>query len=888
LFDVRGGEGRVALTGFAALLLLIITGHTVLEAARDALLLTGPGPRALGLVYMIIAAFAWPAAALAARASERFGARRSLGGALAIAAGLPVVLFLVPSSHVASMAVYVVSGLVGSIVVPQFWTLAGKVLTVAQGRRLFGMIAAAGVLGGVVGSGAAAAALLVLPVRALLLLSASVFAVAGAGLLRVRGVERAADVMPSSPPKGSGWVRTLRGEPLLWRIALGVVLSTSTLLVLDYCFKSTVARTLPSAQIGPFVARYYLALNGVSLVVQLFLGSAIVRRLGVTKAIVLTPLLLLCGAVGVVAGGAALLPVLVMKGIDGGLRYSVHRISGELVYLPVPVHVRQRLKPFIDGALARASQTITGGALLALGGTWVLAPRPLAAVVTILAAAWLALGVTMRRPYLALLRGAITSGSLHAQESPEPLDLESAQLLVRHLASEDPLEVIGAMNALSRRGHEGFVPALVLLHTDEGVLVQALDHFGASARSDWIPLARRLLVDPREGVRMAAARALVMHDALDLEKLVHDAGWRVRGYAAVELALRGREDDALEHGHVAALLRVAGDPGASARLGMLAAIADAPPTPALSRLLLALSEAPGESVEHTELLASAAARQRDARLIPSLVERLGAREGREAVRSALVAFGDEALDAVWWALRDATRPRSFRIHAPKTLGRFGTTLAAERLLESIETEEDGLVRYKSMRALEILVAQRRVAVDRVRVERLAHATLVRHFRFLGLRVALDEPSVAGGGPCTAERLLAGLLEDKVRQSLERVFLLLAIAHPREDFRRVRIACLSSDPYTRANAGEFLDTLLRRGDQQSLRELLRIVADDLPAAERVARAARLLPREVVHGRGEALATLGRDRDRTVVALAELCSGRPSSGVEPVDTREPAHA
>src|SRR5579863_3484582 len=80
LFDVREGEGRMALRGFALLLLLIITGHTVLEAARDALLLSGPGPRALGAVYVAIAVCAWPAAAVAAKATESFGARRSLGG----------------------------------------------------------------------------------------------------------------------------------------------------------------------------------------------------------------------------------------------------------------------------------------------------------------------------------------------------------------------------------------------------------------------------------------------------------------------------------------------------------------------------------------------------------------------------------------------------------------------------------------------------------------------------------------------------------------------------------------------------------------------------------------------------------------------------------------
>jgi hypothetical protein len=877
LFDVRKGEGRTALLRFAALLLVVITGHTILEAARDALLLAGPGPRALGVVYMTIAVIAWPAAALASRANERLGARGALAGSLVLAAVLPVGLLLARPGPLVSIALYVVSGLIGSIVVPQFWTFVGQALTLAQGRRLFGVIAAAGVLGGVTGSGLAAAALLVLPVRSLLLLAAGMFVVAFAAVLRMQDVGRSPRSARLAPPAARESWSTLRREPLVTRIALSVVVSTATLLALDYCFKSAVARTLPSASIGPFVARYYLALNGLSLAVQVLLGSAIVQRMGVTKAMVLTPLLIVVGAVGVVLGGGALVPVLLLKGVDGALRFSVHRITGELVYLPVPVPVRRRLKPFIDGALARASQTVTGVALLAFGGSWYLSPRPLAVIVGILAASWLAIALRMRRPYLSMLRSAISLRKLDEQENPEPLDLESAQLLVQHLASEDPREVVAVMNALCRRGQVGFVPALVLLHPDETVLAQALEHFGACSRVDWVPMAHRLLADAREGVRLAAARALSMHGALDPERLAGDRSPRVAGYAAVELAMRDRASDALEYPPIASRLGShEADVATPARLGMLAAIADAPPTRSLSRLLLALGEASSDGAEYGELFARAAGQQKDTRLIARLVDRLGSREGREAIRGALVAFGDEAFESVRWALRDTSRPRRFRIHLPKTLARFGTKRAVEDLLENIETEEDGLVRYKSIRALQRLVVSGPLRIDRPRVEHIAYADLLRHFGLMASLVALDPSPAGAGAGRAAERLLAGLLEDKLRQSLERVFRLLAIAHPRYDFDRLRIATLSGDAFARASAGEFLDTLLRRRDQQGLRSLLHIVADDLPRSERLARAVPL-----VHGmwpatRDDALAQLEHDRDPIVGALAAACSKPVASG------------
>src|SRR5271166_4306102 len=97
LFDVREGEAGGGLVGLTAVLLLVIAAHTVLETARDALLLTGPGPRALGLVYMVIAVGSVPGAALAVRAGERFGQRRALGATLGVAVLGPLLLFLLPA-----------------------------------------------------------------------------------------------------------------------------------------------------------------------------------------------------------------------------------------------------------------------------------------------------------------------------------------------------------------------------------------------------------------------------------------------------------------------------------------------------------------------------------------------------------------------------------------------------------------------------------------------------------------------------------------------------------------------------------------------------------------------------------------------------------------------
>ncbi|HEY5147103.1 MAG TPA: MFS transporter [Polyangiaceae bacterium] len=870
LFDVRAGEGRRKVAGFAALLLLVIGAHTILETARDALLLTGPGAKALGVVYIAIAAFTLPAATLAARAGERLGQRRTLGVILAVAVLGPVLLFAIPTSPAAAMSTYVLSGVLSSIIVPQFWTLVGTALTLSEGRRLFGLISAGGIVGAVLGSTAASATLLVLPVKGLLLVSSFVFVLAIVALVTLKVVERAQSTGPARRIPIAASLRAFREQPFLARVALVVFLSTATFLALDYLFKSTVARAMPGARVGPFVAHYYLALNCASLVVQLLVTGPVIRRLGVLPALVLTPFLLALSAVGSFVAGGALAGVLLIKGLDGSLRYSIHRVTSELMYLPVPTSARLRTKPLIDGALARTAQTVTGAGLLALGGTSLLAPRPLAAIVAALGCAWLATVWTMRRPYLRLLRNAVTAGSLDASDSPEPLDLETAQMLVQRLASNDALEVEGAMSALSRRGRAGFVPALVLLHRDEGVLVQALEIFGASSRSDWFAPARRLLDDPRETVRMAAARALARHAQLDPSLLANDVGRRMRGYAAVRLATEDRTTEVVDHAAIKHILAKDDEAGESGRLGMLAAIADAAPTPRLWPLLRRIVREPRRSGERSELVAKAASRQQDRTLVPLLVSLLSEREGREDVRTALSTFGDLAFAEVWRTLRDPSRDRRLRLHMAKTLVRFGTKRAADCLLEEIETERDRRAGSKAIRALVVLVTNRRIFVDRGRTERLCCSHLEQHFRYLVLRAVFEGAALPASVATTD--LLLELLHEKASQALARAFQLLQIAHPRQGVHHAYLASRSDDPYARANAAELLDAFLRRRDQQRLRALFRLATDDLSPAERVERARSAVPR-VARTREEAVAALLGGQDAMLVALGQRAQAPP---------------
>ncbi len=671
-------------------------------------------------------------------------------------------------------------------------------------------------------------------------------------------------------------------DPFARRIALLVALSSAAFVVLDFSFKWTLVRTVSQEHVPLFVARYYAVLNVAALVVQLTMGRTLLRRLSIATNILITPVLFGGGALVAVALGGAAPMVIGLKGADGVLRNSVHRVTTELLYLPLSAEDRLRVKPFIDGTLARTVQGAVGAALLAM--TVVIPPSPtmLVGLLLLVSAGWLAAAVSTRGPYVSLLRRSV-AGDARPWAAADALDLESAEALVEFLSHDDPALVVGAMNALARRGRLRLVPGLILLHDDETVLTRALKLFGASSREDWSSLARRLLTHDREPVRIAAARALALRGQIGPADLAEDASPRARAYAALHSTLRQPAVEPTEAPVVAAILKRLDAVGQAGRLGLMDAVADLSPSSRSRRVLHELAKAPIDSREWRASFARAVSSQRATERVPLLISLLQHRDARESVRATIATLGDTAIAALRGALGSATTTRQVRIHIPNTLTQVGSASAALLLLETIERETDGLVRYKALRALGRVVSERRLKVDRERVERLALANTLEHFRLLGLRAAFEAsppgvPTVSVGRN-TSERLLVGLLDDKLRQSLERTFRLLKIAMPSEDVRGIHDAIRSDDKNTRANAGELLDVLLRRSRHAHLHALLRILAEESSLADRLERADRTIgarPRT----REAVLASLAGDRDPMLAALARLHAAATSGRLERV--------
>lgn len=798
--------------GTSATLSGIVAAHVLLETARDAVFLTELGPQALPFVYIVMAAFGFLAARADHFIARFFGRQNALVLGLMGAATGTMLFYSEGMSQTLAFALYLWAGVITTLLTVQFWLAVGQRITPAQGRRLYGLLAAGGVFGGVLGAGFGAVLAERFAVQALLP------AAAGLHLLTawLATVTPPATLSPTVTPhvRVAKRLGEVRRDSYLVRVGLLVLVSAATLLFVDYLFKSEVTARLPPERLGVALARYYAAMNAVALVVQLFVAMRVLQRMGTVLALTILPLLILCAGVAGLLFSAPLLFVLLAKSADGALRFSLHRVSTELLFLPLGSEERARTKPLFDTVLARVAQGLVALAVL-LGTRFASASDLTFSIVTTgLAVTWIGLAWSLRKPYLERFRAMLGGPGRRSGFALDDLNLDSLAILVEALSSPDENRVLAAMQLFKEGNRTKLVPALLLYHPSPRVLVRALDVLPAKDRQDWVQLAERLLTHEEERVRLAAIRALGANGHLaGVDPATFGDHPGLVAWAAFFVA-DGTEQPS-SHPTLRELLSERG--ATNGQIALLQAITGST-SPGWADAVMKL-EALGRP-KLDRFLPAAMAKTGDPRFVTPLISRLGRRETRSEVRRALVSFGDVALDALERTLYDAQTPPALALHIPRAISRFGTRRAGEILLESMERNLAGSLRYKSLRGLGRLVSINAITPDPARILPLVERNLMEHMRLAfahgTLTLRSDPPPLSG-------LLFFGLLEDKMRQALERTLRLIQLLHPREDFRRVYHGLLSGDARSRIAATEILE-VTSLGYGEPIQGLLRTLGD----------------------------------------------------------------
>ncbi|HEX7671219.1 MAG TPA: hypothetical protein VF395_16610 [Polyangiaceae bacterium] len=829
LIGIRPEDRRDATVAFLTLF-GVMTAHAVLETTRDALFLSKLPARDLPWAYIAIAALSLGAAGVNRWLGRAVPRRIALSLTLFVGGVVTAAFHFLTASQGSAMllALYVWTGLLATVVVVDLWLLVGQVIDFGQAKRIFSVVGAGGLAGAVAGAALAGALLLTLPARSLLLVAGGILAVTALLPLLFSQAEAPRGTSRRPPPPSLSWLGLVRGEPYLQRL-LWVALASSVLVTgVDFVFKATASVDLAPDQLGPFFARYYASIGIIALLVQLFLAPRLLRLFGVNGSLLVLPTLLLTGSLGfVLVGGLG--AAILLRGADGALRHSLHRTGTEILYVPLSQSVREQFKSFVEAVGQRGGQGLASiGLLLATRSG--LRPPEIGLSLVLFAGLWLGGTMGIRPHYLDLFRKNLREGALETHHEVPELDLHSLEALISALSSHNDAEVRAALDILASYGKTNLVPALILYHPSADIVLRAADLISFADRPDVERLLPRMMAHEDERIRAAALRysASKAEPAL-LESMSVDSSPLVRTTAVVELIRRGTVDE-WRGGDV---LRGIIDGGTPEERHALAFAARALPPGRYSWALvrLAFVREPGLAVEVARSMALAP----DVDFVPTLVRLLGMRECRDDARAAILALKDKALAALDTALADLTLPTTVRRHLPRTVARFGTAEAAQILERRIPIETDEGVELKLLRALgRMRAVDRGLSVDRRALVEHARTTLERAVTLLFYRVVTERVSDETPGPKSAVAdMLGALLTDKEASALDRVFRILTIIDPSEEFGILFVGLRSEDARLRDSGRELLSHVV----SEPLRSgILAMLGDGTPQA-RLREAAR---------------------------------------------------
>lgn len=273
-------------------------------------------------------------------------------------------------------------------VVSVFWSFMADLFTPAQGARLFGVIAAGGSSGAIIGPLLTTALTYVVPISSLMLVSVGFLTACGFCIYRLeRWAKRDAEghvTQVGGPVGGSMWggIKLVLFSPYLLGICcyLFILTTTATFVYLEQT--KLVGEQIASVEGRTrLFALMDLAVNVLSFLTQLFVTSQMIGRFGLASALVALPCV---SAIGFgLVGLVPLLTVFILLTVVRRIgEYAIAKPGREVLFTVLDREEKYKAKNFLDTAVSRGGDAATGwivNGVKSLGMTvaqiaWVLVP----------------------------------------------------------------------------------------------------------------------------------------------------------------------------------------------------------------------------------------------------------------------------------------------------------------------------------------------------------------------------------------------------------------------------------------------------------------------------------------------------------------------------------
>ncbi|MCB0692779.1 MAG: hypothetical protein H6568_11570 [Lewinellaceae bacterium] len=827
-FDIRPGElRRVSLMGTN--IFLIISTLMIIKPVVNALFLSYVGIKSLPSLFLLVSSLAMLVSVLYARALHRVSLHRMILRTYQVSIPVMVVIgILLHLGWAGKWLIYVFY--IGEVIfalltTSQFWILANLVFNPLEAKRLFSLVGAGAIAGGVMGGYITSVFAPLLSNENLLFLAAGLLA---GGFFVNRTIWK--DYITPDQIRSTARTDGLKGNPLqvirrsrhLTLLALIVGISIVIAKLVEYQYSALASAAYPNAdRLAAFFGFWFSTFNIISLVIQIFITRRVVGVYGVGKSLFVLPLALFGGATLVL-----ITPVLwagiALKLFDVSIKQSINKAAIELLILPIPLATKSQAKTFIDVFVDTAATGIGGLLLLFVINGLNLPLRAVSLLIILLIGLWIRFAYQIRKEYVRSFQENLEGASPEKRkDDPDLTDqsvLEGMRRVLRTGTESQLLFVLGKIvelkeirlipDTLPLLGHESAAVRTATLrclyfHPDHGILSR-IEPF---------------LQDPDAEVRYHAFTAILRHARRDRVQLIHrylqDDDPIINGAALVGLAMESRNNPEMQRifeiGERVAdktqylgmisdpnirrlykimIIRAIGHGRIRSQYGLLDRfLADEDPAIRQEVLLaMGLTEAP--------------------EFIPVLLDHLPGKPTRDVACKALSQYGVDLIPHLQSRLDDQSISREQGVFLPVLFEDIHSPRAVSFLFEMVRRPDIGM-RLAALRSLQVLrdrfpdlhISEKEIIRLIIQETHLYKDTLG-HLYTQRLLQDQDEQSVQ-----QARKELATLLERRLDGTLDRIFHLLGLKYSPAQINPIYEGIKGQNPNVRFNAVEFLDNIL---------------------------------------------------------------------------------
>ncbi|NIT59101.1 MAG: hypothetical protein GWN00_23625 [Aliifodinibius sp.] len=795
----------------------------LLKPVRDSLFLEQVGAYNLPFVFIMTAFAVIPISIGYSRLSKR----HSVGWVISavtvfLAVNLFGIWFFIEMNNVwLYYGFYIWVSIYSVLITSQFWLFANTIFNSVQSKKIFGFLSLGAIAGGV--SGGELTAILVnqlsLQPESLLLVSAIIIIATtplvwlilkkndkeGLSAGNKNEYEKADKSITANPLK-----EILSHNHLLLIVALIAVTVMVTTLI-DYQFKTVAeAAYKTEAALTGFMGKFYGRVSLVALLIQLFVGTIFTKKYGVSGSLLLLPLALLISA-----GGMLLIPGLVAgtisRGVDQTLKHSIDRTGRELLFVPLPKELKNRVKVFIDLFVDHGAQGLTGLLLLGLTFGLNLDVQEISVVVITLLIAWVVIAKMAGNSYVDVYRNTlkkkVKSGWENSSQKKSRFAEANKESIQKLLKSDEESDVLWALDEMRNQNIEVGPELIVgnLKHSSCRVRINAVQLLRERERGEWVDEVMSLAYDNDADVRMEAIRYVYQfYEGDRREKLtvgLHHDDARVQAVAMALIAEEGDEeekqlitDELLEES-----VHFDGEYGHELRkqsAKVLGEIYDRNYAFLLKQLLH------DENPSVVKQAIESAGKTQDRRFVHDLLLLMGNGIYRKAVERALREYGSRIYGTMYDHMVDSHLPVSTRRYIPWL---FSQTVSEDSwdILEMSLKFCSIPIRHGVIKALVRMRKQRpklRVSDDTIaqNIEREIG-------RYSKLKKALY---FYQSGKVKLSDEADEILEYEIDQTFENIFRLLSLNNDIDDIGNAYKAIAGNDDELRADAIEFVENLIR--------------------------------------------------------------------------------